>query len=374
MTHPTYRDFNPVHHPSYIDFFEQVLADTTDPATMSTQVGEAVRRGRVVSPPVPHRQRLPRRASVLRVVLGRARPAARRQGDHRRRRSADRSPTRLHAGVDDGRCVRDRQRCRRSLADDHAPPRARAAGGRRAVSKRTVPYSLTGLRRAARLGDVASATLQRALQPESQRSASRTASRAFPRASSCRRIRRKLGANFETAWARRRPAKAARRVITNGPLRLVVHGLARPEIYGVDRLEDLRLRDEPPPLIFAPTHHSHLDTPLSIISIPEPWRSKLVVAAAADFFFDVRWKGMHRRAVAERDPDRSRGHRPQDQRPTEAVDRGRLEPGDLPGGWSLARRLGPGVQGRRRVPRRHAPVPQSCRCSSTAPARSTARA
>jgi hypothetical protein len=25
MTHPTYREFHPVHHPSYIDFFEQVL-------------------------------------------------------------------------------------------------------------------------------------------------------------------------------------------------------------------------------------------------------------------------------------------------------------------------------------------------------------
>ncbi|WP_394943173.1 lactate racemase domain-containing protein [uncultured Ilumatobacter sp.] len=35
MTHPTYRDFNPVHHPSYIDFFEEVLTDTTDPAVMS---------------------------------------------------------------------------------------------------------------------------------------------------------------------------------------------------------------------------------------------------------------------------------------------------------------------------------------------------
>ena len=32
MTHPTYREFNPVHHPSYIDFFDEVLADTTDPA------------------------------------------------------------------------------------------------------------------------------------------------------------------------------------------------------------------------------------------------------------------------------------------------------------------------------------------------------
>ena len=35
MTHPTYRDFHPVHHPSYIDFYEQVLADTNDPVVMS---------------------------------------------------------------------------------------------------------------------------------------------------------------------------------------------------------------------------------------------------------------------------------------------------------------------------------------------------
>ncbi|MFV0260281.1 MAG: lactate racemase domain-containing protein [Acidimicrobiales bacterium] len=31
ITHPTPWEFHPVHHPSYIDFFEQVLADTTDP-------------------------------------------------------------------------------------------------------------------------------------------------------------------------------------------------------------------------------------------------------------------------------------------------------------------------------------------------------
>src|SRR6188472_202676 len=37
MTHPTPWDFHPVHHPSYIDFFEEVLADTTDPALMSTK-------------------------------------------------------------------------------------------------------------------------------------------------------------------------------------------------------------------------------------------------------------------------------------------------------------------------------------------------
>jgi len=31
MTHPTKLEFHPVHHPSYIDFFEEVLTDTTDP-------------------------------------------------------------------------------------------------------------------------------------------------------------------------------------------------------------------------------------------------------------------------------------------------------------------------------------------------------
>jgi hypothetical protein len=31
MSHPTPWDFHPVHHPSYIDFFDEVLADTTDP-------------------------------------------------------------------------------------------------------------------------------------------------------------------------------------------------------------------------------------------------------------------------------------------------------------------------------------------------------
>ena len=31
ISHPTPWEFHPVHHPSYIDFFEEVLADTTDP-------------------------------------------------------------------------------------------------------------------------------------------------------------------------------------------------------------------------------------------------------------------------------------------------------------------------------------------------------
>lgn len=99
-----------------------------------------------------------------------------------------------------------------------------------------------------------------------------------------------LGANYETEWARTPVARAVRGVITEGPLRLLVTGIARPEVKGVDRLADLIRLDEPPAVIFAPNHHSHVDTALMIRSIPMCWRRELVVAAAADYFFDQRWK------------------------------------------------------------------------------------
>jgi lactate racemase len=37
MTHPTPYEFHPVHHPSYIDFFEQVLTETTDPVRIEAE-------------------------------------------------------------------------------------------------------------------------------------------------------------------------------------------------------------------------------------------------------------------------------------------------------------------------------------------------
>jgi lactate racemase len=37
MSHPTPWEFHPVHHPSYIDFFEQVLAETTDPVDIEAR-------------------------------------------------------------------------------------------------------------------------------------------------------------------------------------------------------------------------------------------------------------------------------------------------------------------------------------------------
>lgn len=41
LFHPTRPEFHPGHHPSYIDFFEQVLTETTDPVVMSEHYEEA---------------------------------------------------------------------------------------------------------------------------------------------------------------------------------------------------------------------------------------------------------------------------------------------------------------------------------------------
>jgi 1-acyl-sn-glycerol-3-phosphate acyltransferase len=94
----------------------------------------------------------------------------------------------------------------------------------------------------------------------------------------------KYGSEYETDWARRTPARYARFFIVEGPMRLLVRGVASPTRRGGDRLDAVR-----GPVIFAANHHSHVDTPLLLTSIPDRWRHRLVIAAAADYFFTNRW-------------------------------------------------------------------------------------
>lgn len=96
-------------------------------------------------------------------------------------------------------------------------------------------------------------------------------------------VEKTTGAHYDTDWARRKPARMARAAIIDGPMRLIVSGLAAPDRRGQDRLEGIE-----GPAIFAANHHSHVDTPLMLTSIPEPWRHKLIVGAAADYFFGTR--------------------------------------------------------------------------------------
>jgi 1-acyl-sn-glycerol-3-phosphate acyltransferase len=91
------------------------------------------------------------------------------------------------------------------------------------------------------------------------------------------------GPDYDTDWARRYPARVARVALVEGVARPALSVLASPERTGLDRLDGLRKQGGP--VIFAGNHHSHLDMPLLVTSVPEPWRHKLFAGAAADYFF-----------------------------------------------------------------------------------------
>lgn len=97
---------------------------------------------------------------------------------------------------------------------------------------------------------------------------------------------RRTGVDYDTDWARTHGARIARAVIVDDVLRPVLHLIASPTVHGEDRIAGLR-----PPAIFVANHHSHLDTSLLLTSLPERFRHRAVVAAAADYFFTSRAKG-----------------------------------------------------------------------------------
>ena len=145
------------------------------------------------------------------------------------------------------------------MARDDRPRRAtlRGAGTRRGRRRRRTALSAT----------VAAAGAQRRL-PVPHAAACRVASRCPRSRQARRRLRHRLGARSRHA--------ALRAADRRGPAAPRRQGCSPiPRCVGVDRLADLqRARDDPPAVIFAPNHHSHLDTPLMATAIPEPWRSQ----------------------------------------------------------------------------------------------------
>jgi len=94
-----------------------------------------------------------------------------------------------------------------------------------------------------------------------------------------------LGVDYDTAWSRRYGVRLARAMVLDNVARPIVRLVAAPLVRGQDALCDL-----PSPVIFAANHASHADTPLLVSSLPLPFRHRTVVAAAADYFFDRKWK------------------------------------------------------------------------------------
>ena len=92
---------------------------------------------------------------------------------------------------------------------------------------------------------------------------------------------------FRTEWSRKRPAMAAREVAQKVGLEPLFRSQVRTHVEGLDILE----RTEGP-VIFVANHASHLDTPLILLSLPDEWRRRTAVAAAADYFFDTWWRAV----------------------------------------------------------------------------------
>jgi 1-acyl-sn-glycerol-3-phosphate acyltransferase len=90
---------------------------------------------------------------------------------------------------------------------------------------------------------------------------------------------------YPTEWARTKPARAARELILRYGFRPIVWTETDPVVEGLDRLDGLH-----PPVLFVANHASHIDTPLLLCSLPREWRRRTAVAAAADYFFDVKWR------------------------------------------------------------------------------------
>ncbi len=107
---------------------------------------------------------------------------------------------------------------------------------------------------------------------------------------------------FSTTWSRRPAAVAAREVAQKAGLEPLFRSQVRPTVEGLDVLGRVR-----PPVIFVANHASHLDTPLILLSLPDAWRRRTAVAAAADYFFDTWWRAVGSALVFNTFPIERRG-------------------------------------------------------------------
>ncbi|WP_372735254.1 lysophospholipid acyltransferase family protein [Nocardioides sp.] len=92
---------------------------------------------------------------------------------------------------------------------------------------------------------------------------------------------------FRSEWSRRKPAMVAREIAQKGGLEPLFRSQVRTQVEGLDILDRIE-----GPVIFVANHASHLDTPLVLLSLPDAWRRKTAVAAAADYFFDTWWRAV----------------------------------------------------------------------------------
>lgn len=98
---------------------------------------------------------------------------------------------------------------------------------------------------------------------------------------------RHVGLDYDHEWSRRYAVRLARAVVLDNVTRPATRIFAPTTVRGSEQLRHVAA-----PVIFAANHASHLDTPLLLTTLPVRFRHRTVVAAAADYFFDRRWKAV----------------------------------------------------------------------------------
>ena len=92
-------------------------------------------------------------------------------------------------------------------------------------------------------------------------------------------------AKIDVSWARCSYAKLAREALISFGLGPMIDFYVRSRVRDrtvFDRLEH--------PVVFVANHSSHLDTPTILRAMPRKWRARTAVAAAADYFYQSRWR------------------------------------------------------------------------------------
>jgi 1-acyl-sn-glycerol-3-phosphate acyltransferase len=92
-------------------------------------------------------------------------------------------------------------------------------------------------------------------------------------------------AEMDVSWARCGYAKAVREAMLSLGLGPLIDFYVRKRTVGRKVFDTLQH-----PVVFVANHSSHLDTPTILRAMPRKWRNRTAVAAAADYFYDSRWK------------------------------------------------------------------------------------
>ena len=268
LYHPLNEGFNQLHHPSYVDFYEEVLAESTDPAV----VGEKYEQQFAQDPWYIHLYRTSHAYHGVHpfymwywaahamdhvdevIWVGGDRRVAARLG--------------FRAAIDPAGRAGDGVRHGRYVAVDHLPAQPAAPAGGRAMSMSLVKGGVADVKQVARgwrwgrRGQV-----PRSAEPF-----------VLPSRSTV----------FRSDWSRRKPAMAAREVAQKGGLRAAVPlaGAHRGRRASTSS-SGSRARSSSWPTT------PRTSTPRSILlSLPDEWRRKTAVAAAADYFFDTWWRAV----------------------------------------------------------------------------------